>query len=130
MKRVSPQEAHALQQQGWVYLDVRSTPEFEQGHPEGARLVPLLEAGAQGLQPNPRFLDEVRARFPLDTRLVIGCAAGGRSLQAAHLLVQVGYVEVVDQRAGFGGARDGVGNVVERGWREAGLPLATGAEKA
>ena len=34
VKRVSPEEAQALMQdQGWAYVDVRSVPEFEQGHP-------------------------------------------------------------------------------------------------
>src|SRR4051812_21955325 len=42
VKRVLPREAAALLADGWAYLDVRSIPEFEQGHPPGAVNVPLL----------------------------------------------------------------------------------------
>lgn len=130
MTRISPAEAFALQEQGWTYLDVRSTPEFEAGHPAGAVLVPLMEAGPAGMEPNPKFLDQVRARFPVDTPLVLGCAAGGRSLAAAKMLAEAGYKQVVDQRCGFGGARGPDGRLAETGWKDAGLPVKTGPESA
>ena len=126
MNRISPAEARALQAQGWTYLDVRSTPEFERGHPEGAVHVPLMEAGPAGMQPNPQFLEQVQARFSPETKLVVGCEAGGRSLRAATLLAQAGFAQVVDQRCGFGGARGPGGQVVEPGWKDAGLPVETG----
>lgn len=128
MKRISPAEALDLQNNGWTYLDVRSTPEFEGGHPKGAVLVPLMEAGPAGMAPNAAFLDQVLARFPLDTPLVLGCAAGGRSLVAAKMLAEAGYTQVADQRCGFGGARGPDGQLVEAGWKEAGLPVDTGPE--
>jgi rhodanese-related sulfurtransferase len=118
VKRVSPDEALALmQKEGYVYLDVRSVPEFEAGHPEGAYNVPLLDMGPQGMTPNPAFLDVVKAHFPPEARLVVGCKAGGRSLRAATLLESNGYTQVVDQRAGF----DGSG---EPGWSHRGLPVS------
>ena len=92
VKRVSPDEALALmQEEGYVYLDVRSVPEFEAGHPEGAYNVPLLDMGPQGMTPNPAFLQVVQAHFPKDAKLVVGCKAGGRSLSAASLLEANGY---------------------------------------
>lgn len=130
MNRISPAEALDLQKEGWTYLDVRSTPEFERGHPAGAAHVPFLEASPAGLQPNPAFLDQVKARFAPDAKLVVGCEAGGRSLKAAMLLSQAGYTSVVDQRCGFGGARGPGGQVVEPGWRDAGLPVETGPDGA
>ena len=37
VKRVSPQEAdRLLREAGYVYVDVRSIPEFDAGHPTGA----------------------------------------------------------------------------------------------
>ena len=43
MQHASVTEAHALQQQGYTYVDVRSTHEFADGHPAGAVNVPLVE---------------------------------------------------------------------------------------
>lgn len=128
MTRISPAEALDLQEKGWTYLDVRSTPEFEGGHPAGAALVPLMEAGPAGMVPNPAFLDQVRARFPVETPLILGCAAGGRSLTAAKILADAGYKQLVDQRCGFGGARGPDGQIAETGWKDAGLPVQTGPE--
>ena len=46
IKSVSPQEACDLltREEGYVYLDVRSTPEFSEGHPQGALNIPLHHA--------------------------------------------------------------------------------------
>ena len=57
MKRVSPEEALGLMEKdGYVYVDVRSVPEFEAGHPAGAFNVPLLDMSPMGMTPNPDFL--------------------------------------------------------------------------
>ena len=126
MKRVSPEEAKALMDEGWTYLDVRSMPEFEQGRPAGAVNIPLLHMTAGGMQPNPDFLDVVQAVFPKDTKLVVGCRSGGRSLKAAEQLIAAGYTNVVDQKAGFAGATDQFGRLVEPGWQPQKLPVETG----
>ncbi|MGB5811232.1 MAG: rhodanese-like domain-containing protein [Polyangiales bacterium] len=129
IKRVSPEEAKALvDTQGYVYVDVRSIPEFEAGHPTGAYNIPVAHMTPGGMRPNPDFLSEVAAVFPADTKLVLGCKAGGRSLRAAQALSQAGYSDLVDQRAGFSGARDGFGQLQEAGWQAAGLDVATEAE--
>ena len=122
VKRVGPQEAQDLMEgQGYVYLDVRSIPEFEAGHPTGAYNVPLMHMGPAGMAPNPEFLSVVQKAFPRDARLVIGCKGGGRSARAAALLEAEGYTNVVDQRAGY------EGHPPEAGWRPAGLPTSTSA---
>lgn len=118
VRRVSPAEAASLMEQdGWLYLDVRSVPEFDAGHPEGAYNIPLLHMQGPSLVANTSFVDECRAAFQADAKLVVGCKSGGRSLQAASMLQAAGFTSVVDQRAGF----DGGG---EPGWRHAGLPVA------
>jgi rhodanese-related sulfurtransferase len=126
MKRVSPKEAAELVAAGWTYLDVRSEREFEQGHPAGAANVPLMHAGPAGMTPNPDFLAVVEKAFSKETQLVVGCQAGGRSARAGQLLEGAGFSQLVDQRAGFGGARDAGGRITEPGWAAEGLPVEQG----
>jgi rhodanese-related sulfurtransferase len=128
IKRVSPREAQALVEQGYTYVDVRSTPEFEKGHPAGAVHIPFAEMGPGGMQPNPNFVSQVAAKYAKDARLVVGCEAGGRSARACAALEQLGFSDLIDQRAGFGGARSPTG-AIEKGWRDEGLPVETGAAK-
>ena len=54
--------------EGWVYLDVRSAPEFEAGHAPGSYNIPLLHKGARGMEPNAEFLDAVKRRNIVGTR--------------------------------------------------------------
>jgi rhodanese-related sulfurtransferase len=122
-KRVSPPEAADLLKQGWRYVDVRSIPEFDDGHPQGAANVPLLHMKGGRMAPNPDFQRVMEANFPKDSQLVIGCKAGGRSAQAAALLEACGYTSVVDMRGGFHGERDPMGRANTPGWLEAGLPV-------
>jgi rhodanese-related sulfurtransferase len=122
--RISAVEAHALLGQGYDYLDVRTPEEFAAGHPEGAYNVPWHVRAVQGRAPNPHFLTSVRAAFTPEHKLVIGCQTGSRSRAAAEALSAAGYTTVVEQRAGFEGARDAFGRVVDIGWRAAGLPCA------
>jgi rhodanese-related sulfurtransferase len=129
VKRVSPQDAKELvDNDGYVYVDVRSIPEFDAGHPVGAYNIPLLHMAPGGMKPNSDFLAVVEANFAKDTKLVLGCKAGGRSLRAAQGLLQEGYTQIVDQRAGFEGARDAFGQLQEPGWRPAGLDVAAQSE--
>lgn len=122
VKRVAPQEAKDLiDREGYVYVDVRSIPEWEEGHPTGSFNVPLMHMGPAGMAPNPDFLSVMEKSFPKDAKLVLGCKGGGRSLRAAGLLEQAGWQTVVDQRAGFEGH-------AEPGWRPAGLPVSTERE--
>jgi rhodanese-related sulfurtransferase len=123
VKRVTPPEAAELVKEGWTYLDVRSIPEFDAGHPAGALNVPLLHFENGRMAPNRDFQSVVGAAFPKDTKLVVGCKAGGRSLQAATLLEAAGYTSVVDMRGGFHGERDGMGRVTCAGWAESNLPV-------
>lgn len=80
------------------------------------------------MAPNADFQRVVEAALPKETRLVVGCRSGQRSLQAAALLEAAGYAQVVDMRGGFAGERDMFGRVSVAGWAEAGLPVATKPE--
>lgn len=128
IKHVTVQQARAQQGSGATYLDVRSIPEFQLGHPEGAFNIPLLHADpvTRQMRPNPDFLDVVRANFPADATLVIGCQMGGRSQQAAEILANSGYQNVANVLGGFGGAPQ----MGHTGWVQAGLPVEQQADAA
>jgi rhodanese-related sulfurtransferase len=130
--RVSPAEAlRLMQEQGYVYLDVRTPEEFELGHPSHALNVPWqlaqLAAASGERTANPRFLEVAERVLRGVNGAVIGCQSGRRSLAAAERLLEAGVLsasKLVDQRAGFGGVRDGFGKLVEAGWQGAGLPVS------
>lgn len=126
MKEVSPQEAYDLMQKDpeATYLDVRSVPEFDAGHPPGAINIPLLNfTPGLGMTPNPDFVQQVDAQFPKSAKLLIGCKSGGRSAQACQVLEQMGYADVANVRGGFHGATDQMGRVLEPGWSMLDLPV-------
>ena len=130
MTTVGVREARRLQtEEGYSYIDVRSVPEFENGHPDGASSVPLmhLDPATRQMRPNPEFLAVMQARFPADAKLLIGCQMGGRSARAAQLLAGAGYETAVNVDGGFGGRRDpATGQTLAEGWAEAGLPVEAG----
>jgi rhodanese-related sulfurtransferase len=127
-RHVSVTEARDLQQQDHVYVDVRSTIEYANGHPDGALNVPLLEPDPSTGQmaPNPDFVRVMQATFAPDTKLLIGCQVGGRSQRAAAMLESFGFTDVANVRGGFGGMRDPGGRLIDPGWVDAGLPVETG----
>ena len=123
-RRVTPEEALELMRaRGYAYLDVRSVPEFEAGHPAGAYNAPLLHIGPAGARPNEGFLAAVERRFPKDARLVVGCKTAGRSTQAVSVLEQAGYTNLALQQSGFTGA-----SPLDPGWGPKGLPTSRSAE--
>ena len=124
MHHVSVTEAHQKQRDGYTYVDVRSTREFDTGHPEGAVNVPLLEHDDSGqMAQNPDFVRVMKASFAPDAKLLIGCQAGMRSLKASQMLETFGFNDVTNVRGGWGGARDQSGAVLEPGWLTADLPV-------
>jgi rhodanese-related sulfurtransferase len=122
LRRITPEEARDLMdKEGYAYVDVRSIPEFAQGHPAGAYNVPIQHLGPAGMAPNAEFVGVMQKAFAKDAKLIVGCKAGGRSLAAARILLDAGFTDVVDQRCGF----DGSG---EPGWRARGLPVSAAAD--
>jgi rhodanese-related sulfurtransferase len=111
--RISPQEAAAKLAEGWVYVDVREEIDFEAGRPRGAVNVPYSRH-------EERFVAAVRAATPA-RRVVLGCKSGLVSVHAAEMLARAGF-EVLEQRAGFDGARGTFGQLEEPGWERLGLP--------
>jgi rhodanese-related sulfurtransferase len=128
--QANPADAHETlrRQAGAVYLDVRTEPEFEAGHPAGARNVPVFffDPATRQPTPNPDFLATVARSIPRGAKVLVGCQSGMRSQHACELLAGAGYTDVTNVRGGFGGGRDPSGRIVP-GWRDAGLPVETGA---
>lgn len=98
LRVVSPTEAQQLAREGALLLDVREDDEWTRGRAPGATHVPLAQL--------PDQVDELDS-----TRIVVCiCRSGGRSLRAAHFLLEHGVVV-----ANMGG-----GMIA---WAEAGGPL-------
>jgi rhodanese-related sulfurtransferase len=116
VKRVSAQDAAKLLAEGYKYLDVRSIPEFQQGHPPGAYNVPIAHMQPGGrVAPNADFATVVTRRFDKGDKIVVGCAAGNRSQRAAEMLAAAGWSNLVENGPGM------------NGWKSAGLPIETAA---
>lgn len=71
-------------QEGAFILDVRSEGEFHSGHYPGAKNIPVNAVSSR--------LNEI----PKDRPVVVYCAAGGRSAQAADILRSSGYADVTN----------------------------------
>ena len=132
--QLTPPEAHDILKTNReaVYLDVRTVEEFAAGHPAGAHNVPILFVDPATRQPrvNPDFIVAVERIVPRTAKLLVGCQSGGRSQRACELLADAGFSDLANVAGGFGGAHDQMGRVVVPGWRDAGLPVETGAWKS
>mmetsp|Transcript_36286 Transcript_36286/g.43835 ORF Transcript_36286/g.43835 Transcript_36286/m.43835 type:complete len:204 (-) Transcript_36286:73-684(-) len=112
--QISCEEAAAMMEADWEYLDVRSEQEFDEAHIEGSVNIPVFHKEFGGMTMNEEFLQQVQAAFPdKDTKFLMGCAAGVRSMRAAEMMASVGYHEMVNVAPGF------------MGWAQAGLPYVT-----
>jgi len=88
---VEPATLHGLMAAG-VHLnivDVRQPEEFNQGHIQGAVLMPLGNLSA------------TYSTLPKTGKLVVYCRSGHRSAQAAQFLMQNGYKNVVSLHGGY-----------------------------
>jgi len=71
-------------------LDVRTQQEWANGHIPRANLVPIDE-----------LEDRLRELPAKDTRILVHCAAGGRSLQACQILADHGYTRLMNLVGGM-----------------------------
>ncbi len=77
--KVTGDEARAAVAAGALLVDVRSPEEFAGGHIDGARNIPIDSLTGR------------MAEIPKDKPVVVYCAVGGRSAQAAVALSGAGY---------------------------------------
>ncbi len=110
-------------------VDVRTDAEWSLiGLPD------LIEAGKQAvllqwqtypaMQPNPRFLDQLKEiGFTADQHLYFICRTGGRSMAAARAAEAAGFSHTYNVADGFEGPPDTAGHRgTQSGWKAAGLP--------
>ena len=76
----------------FILLDVRTPEEYEEGHIQGALLIPEHELAEKATEMLP----------DLETPIFVYCRSGRRSALAAKTLVDLGYLQVYD----FGGIND------------------------
>lgn len=96
--------ARLHEQRGGILLDVRTPSEVAQKTIGGASTVNLRDSG---------FRAKV-ARMDKTAPVFVYCAAGGRSKQAARILLEQGFSEVYDLQGGI------------TAWTQAGLPVERG----
>lgn len=103
---VTPQEAAAIIEQrqaddAFMVLDVRTPPEFAEGHLKGARNIDFT---------SPDFHDRLRSLNRNRTYLVY-CRSGNRSNKALEAFRELGFTSVLHMNGGT------------LAWNAAGLPL-------
>lgn len=127
LKRISPDEAKELldADEGYIYVDVRSIPEFEAGHAPGAKNIPIMHRTDMGMAPNQQFVEVCESALGKDAKIITACLKGGRSMKAAQILMAHGFTSVVDMRGGFSGEPDPMGGSGYPGWQPRGLPVTT-----
>jgi rhodanese-related sulfurtransferase len=119
-----PAEARAvlLQQPGAKIVDVRSRAEWD----FVGRIPDSVEIEWKtypGMQPNPKFLEQLAQKVSPETTVMFLCRSGARSHETAAAAAQAGYRNAYNILQGFEGDRDAAGhrNTVG-GWRAQGLP--------
>ena len=124
---VTPQEAQRLMQLGAAKIvDLRTAFEREYvGHVPGTLHVEWLPLGST--EPNPGFIDALRAVADEKDTLVFLCHSGKRSDAAATAAAAAGFDCVLNVIGGFEGDLDEHGQRGKLGgWRKAGMPWKQG----
>ncbi len=68
-----PATRERMNAEDWVYVDVRTVEEFEQGHVPGAWNVPFAFSDpSSGMVPNAAFVEVMKRHFTFDSHLVLG----------------------------------------------------------
>ena len=75
---------------GYILIDVREQEEWDQGHIDGARLWPLSKI-MQGVFPD----------LPHGAEIILHCEKGMRSLQAAQIFKDNGFMDVASLSGGY-----------------------------
>jgi rhodanese-related sulfurtransferase len=86
---VTPAEFEAQMNGNYVLLDVRTYEEFEEGHIDGATLIPLDELDDRWIE-----IDEY-------DKILIYCRSGNRSVTASDILLDVGFEKVYNLLGGI-----------------------------
>lgn len=88
-KRIPPEQAQALREQGAVVVDIRDQPTYTAAHISGAKHLD-----------NVNIADFIRAA-DLDAPLIVACYHGNSSQSAAAYLISQGFSDVYSLDGGF-----------------------------
>lgn len=128
---MSPKEAYELLQNNSnaSLIDIRSSMEFLfVGHPVGAIHIAWIDEPDWSI--NPDFVNETMQTAskkdtdnPLHNPLILICRSGVRTLQAAKVLIEADFTQIIHIDEGFEGDRDEhFQRSTVGGWRFHGLP--------
>ena len=68
-----PATRERMEAEDWVYVDVRTVEEFDQGHVPGACNIPFAFSDpATGMVQNPDFVEVIKRHFTPESHLVLG----------------------------------------------------------
>ena len=119
-----PAEAHELMHKapGAKLIDVRTKAEWDfVGRVPGS--VPIEWQRYPSSEPNPEFLNELKAHIEKDAIVMFLCRSGARSHAAAAAAEQAGYAHSYNVLQGFEGDKDAHGHRASvGGWQFARLP--------
>ena len=90
-KDIGLDELKQFQKEGAMIIDVRSPQEYQEGHIDGAILIPEYEI-------------KKKAKVKLgdkEKKIVVYCSSGGRSKKAQKILRKLGYNHVYNLYNGF-----------------------------
>lgn len=126
IQQITPLEAKEVldQDSEAIYVDVRSVPEFVNGHPAGAINLPIMNSQGGPMTPNVDFQKVATQFLSKDKKLVVGCMAGGRSMKACQILEQNGYTHLYNVMGGYGGGMNSMTGAPLKGWKDSGLPVS------
>ena len=95
---VEPKQAITMLQNddNVTLLDVRTIPEYNEGHLRDATLIPLDK------------LEENLAKLPKDKKILVYCRSGSRSIGASRILKRHGYTPVNIKEGIIGLSKTGV----------------------
>ncbi len=98
---ITAEKAMEMMASGDAYtlVDVRTQEEYDEGHIEGALLLPNDQLETLAAE---QLTDK-------DAVILVYCRSGNRSAQASQLLVKLGYTKIYD----FGGIIDWPGEIVK-----------------
>jgi len=123
-----PADAYVLMQKapGAKLIDVRTRAEWDfVGKVPNSVMIEWQTYPAS--QPNPDFLDELKAQADKDAIVMFLCRSGARSHAAASAASQIGYTRSYNVLQGFEGDKDAQGHRASvGGWQFAGLPWIQG----
>ncbi|KAF7094168.1 hypothetical protein CFC21_096499 [Triticum aestivum] len=90
------------QQDGMMYLDVRTEEEMGKGHIGGSLNVPYFFVTPQGTrEKNPRFVEQVASLYTTEQHILVGCQSGKRSELACVDLLAAGFMNVKNVGGGY-----------------------------